>query len=197
MMAALEAVKESTDLYVTTFCVDDAAQFAAQGMDEWGISGAPGFRTLASILGAVDHWMAALNLLRAPRANATYRRTTELLRRDMGEAAYLLACQEGQSMPVERILCEASDLIAALDRQIPQAERTPEWEKVAAAPGGLSERERQVLGLVADGLTNQQIGERLAITERTVRFHVTSLFNKLGADNRAQAVAIANRLGLL
>jgi DNA-binding CsgD family transcriptional regulator len=54
-----------------------------------------------------------------------------------------------------------------------------------------------VIGLVAEGLTNQEIGERLFITERTVRFHVTSIFNKLGTDNRAQAVAIANRIGIL
>jgi DNA-binding NarL/FixJ family response regulator len=39
-----------------------------------------------------------------------------------------------------------------------------------------------------EGLSNQEIGERLSITERTVRFYVTSIFDKLGADNRAQAV---------
>jgi DNA-binding NarL/FixJ family response regulator len=54
-----------------------------------------------------------------------------------------------------------------------------------------------VIGLVAEGLSNQEIAGRLFITERTVRFHVTSIFNKLEADNRAQAVAIANRLGML
>ena len=60
----------------------------------------------------------------------------------------------------------------------------------------LTDRERQVFGLIAEGLSNREIGERLFITERTVRFYVTSIFNKLGADNRAQAIAIANRLGL-
>jgi len=54
-----------------------------------------------------------------------------------------------------------------------------------------------VLGWVAEGLSNQEIAGRLFITERTVRFHITSIFNKLGADNRTQAVAIANRLGML
>ena len=59
-----------------------------------------------------------------------------------------------------------------------------------------TKRERQALSLIAEGLLNQEIGERLFITEYTVRFRVTSIFNKLGADNRAQAVAIAKRLGL-
>jgi DNA-binding NarL/FixJ family response regulator len=55
----------------------------------------------------------------------------------------------------------------------------------------LTGREREVLRLVAEGRSNKQIGARLRITERTVKFHVTSILAKLGADNRAQAVAIA------
>jgi DNA-binding NarL/FixJ family response regulator len=63
--------------------------------------------------------------------------------------------------------------------------------------GMLSPRERSVLRLVAAGLSNRQIAETLSISERTVKFHVTALFNKLGADNRAQAVALAAERGLL
>jgi DNA-binding NarL/FixJ family response regulator len=65
------------------------------------------------------------------------------------------------------------------------------------AAGGLSEREREVLRLVADGLPTKQIARSLSITERTVKFHVNSIFHKLGADNRAQAVALAAQRGLL
>ena len=61
----------------------------------------------------------------------------------------------------------------------------------------LSAREQGVLRLVAAGLSNRQIAETLSISERTVKFHVTAIFNKLGADNRAQAVAIAAERGLL
>jgi DNA-binding NarL/FixJ family response regulator len=63
--------------------------------------------------------------------------------------------------------------------------------------GVLSEREREVLRLVGDGRSNKQIARQLSITERTVKFHITSIFNKLGADNRAQAIALAARRGLL
>ena len=63
--------------------------------------------------------------------------------------------------------------------------------------GRLSERERAVLRLVAAGLTSKQIARELSITERTVQFHVTGLLNKLGAESRAQAVAIAAERGLL
>ena len=61
----------------------------------------------------------------------------------------------------------------------------------------LSEREREVLRLIAQGQSNKQIGRQLSITERTVKFHVTSIFNKLGTDTRAQAIAVAARRGLL
>ena len=61
----------------------------------------------------------------------------------------------------------------------------------------LSERERQVLRLVADGAPNKEVARVLGITERTAKFHVTSIMNKLGADNRAQAAALAVQRGLL
>src|SRR5262245_10612913 len=63
--------------------------------------------------------------------------------------------------------------------------------------GLLSARERGVLRLVAAGQSNRQIAKTLAISERTVKFHVTAVLNKLGADNRAQAVAVAAERGLL
>ena len=62
---------------------------------------------------------------------------------------------------------------------------------------GLSAREREVLRLVAEGLPTKQIALSLSISERTVKFHINSIFHKLGADNRAQAVALAAQRGLL
>jgi DNA-binding NarL/FixJ family response regulator len=64
-------------------------------------------------------------------------------------------------------------------------------------PASLTGRERQVLRLVAEGLATKQIALRLGISERTVKFHVTSVLNKLGAENRAQAVAVASQRGLI
>jgi DNA-binding CsgD family transcriptional regulator len=61
----------------------------------------------------------------------------------------------------------------------------------------LSAREIEVLQMVADGLTSKQIGKQLFLSPKTVNYHLTSVFNKLGADSRAQAVAVAARKGFL
>ena len=63
--------------------------------------------------------------------------------------------------------------------------------------GSLSKREREVLRLIAEGLPGKQVARALGISERTVKFHTASLLRKLGADNRAQAVALAAQRGLL
>jgi DNA-binding NarL/FixJ family response regulator len=58
-------------------------------------------------------------------------------------------------------------------------------------------RERQALNLLAQGLTNQEIADRLVISERTAKFHVSSILRKLGANNRTEAVSIAAQLNLI
>lgn len=70
-----------------------------------------------------------------------------------------------------------------------------------AAAGALVEpltpRESQVLQLLAEGLTNRALGERLGISEHTAKFHVNAIMGKLQARTRAEAIAQAARLGLL
>ena len=58
-----------------------------------------------------------------------------------------------------------------------------------------SPREHQVLTLAADGLTNKEIAYRLGISERTVQFHINSIFNKTGTNSRTEVVALALRNG--
>ena len=61
----------------------------------------------------------------------------------------------------------------------------------------LTRRELDVLGLIRDGHRNKQIADQLGIAETTVNFHVRNLVEKLGAHDRAHAVALAIQRGLL
>jgi len=80
----------------------------------------------------------------------------------------------------------ARDLAAALQRRM----STPAGPKLSA-------REKEVLGLLVEGLAIAQIARRLFISESTAKTHVANIYEKLGAGNRAQAVMAAVRLGLV
>ncbi len=82
-----------------------------------------------------------------------------------------------------------------LGRSIPgneSAATNPETAKMTT----LTEREREVIALICEGLQNKLIGERLFISETTVRHHLTSIFDKLGVTNRLELVIYAYRHGL-
>jgi DNA-binding CsgD family transcriptional regulator len=90
--------------------------------------------------------------------------------------------------PPELILSAAHVLAAGLRLDPP----TP-----AGPAPHLSPREREVLALLLDGASNKAIARALGISVRTAKFHVAAVFAKLGARNRAEAVAIALREGLV
>jgi len=70
-------------------------------------------------------------------------------------------------------------------------------EPDAEATAQITPREREILGMLARGLSNVAIGKRLYISDTTVKFHVTNLMHKLGARRRAEAVYAASKLGLI
>jgi DNA-binding NarL/FixJ family response regulator len=82
----------------------------------------------------------------------------------------------------------AASLLASLSGHISTA---------ATRGEALTDRERDVLRLVAAGLPNKQIARQLGITERTVKFHLSSILRKLDAASRAQAAVIAIQRGLV
>jgi DNA-binding NarL/FixJ family response regulator len=74
----------------------------------------------------------------------------------------------------------------------PSAEPADAW-----AEHGITPREREVLELLAQGASNQQIAQELVISEKTASVHVSHILSKLGARNRTEAAAIAHRLGVI
>jgi two-component system, NarL family, response regulator YdfI len=85
----------------------------------------------------------------------------------------------------------AAGLVVVRPEDVPETRRGPDVD------ASLTPRELQVLDLLGEGLGNKAIAARLAITERTVKFHVGAIFEKLGVSSRTEAVTAALRRGLL
>jgi len=112
---------------------------------------------------------------------------------DAGAVGYLL--KDAEPMELHDAILAAARGEAPLD---PKAAAEILAERSAAAPAErLSGREREVLVLVAEGSANKQIARRLGISEKTVKGHLTNIFQTLGVRDRTQAALWAERHGLL
>lgn len=85
------------------------------------------------------------------------------------------------------LVLDASFAAALVDLQAP----------TSGSPQLLSPREQEVLALLAEGLSNRDVAERLGISRHTAKFHVNAILDKLGATTRTEAVVLAVRSGLL
>ena len=92
-----------------------------------------------------------------------------------------------------RLLREFAKLSGTEERLSGLASRPKDREGQAH---GLTERQTEVLRLVAQGLTYREVGERLSLSERTVRFHMREIISRLHLQNRNQVLAYAGKLGL-
>ena len=78
-----------------------------------------------------------------------------------------------------------------------EQEPAPEPAATEPYPAGLSAREAEVLRLVANGLTNAEVAEKLFLSSRTVDWHLSSIYRKLGLHSRTEASRFASEHGLL
>ena len=140
-----------------------------------------------------------------PEIRAASPRTAILVFTMHANAAYVTAAMRAGARGYLLKSARQADLITAiravhgghgyLQPEItgPLLRRVVADERVAAGQGALSAREVQVLEAVADGKSNKEIAAAIGIAEDTVKTHLRRLFEKLGASDRAQAVAIALR----
>ncbi|MFH8775860.1 response regulator [Streptomyces sp. NPDC017958] len=118
-----------------------------------------------------------------------------------GAAGFLLKDTDPEELPrLVRTLAEGGTVLSSqvtrriVDGYLDHGGREPAAVRLA---GRLTERERAVLVLMAEGLANTDIGERLHLSTGTVKGHVTNVLGKLEVSSRVQAVLIAERAGLL
>jgi LuxR family maltose regulon positive regulatory protein len=91
----------------------------------------------------------------------------------------------------------ARQLLAAFPTTEPKPTETEPHALAAKLIEPLSEREIEVLHLIAEGLTNPEVASRLFLSSNTIKVHARNIYDKLGVNNRTQAVARARALGIL
>jgi DNA-binding CsgD family transcriptional regulator len=131
-----------------------------------------------------------------PLWQAAVARRLEPCRRALGGAAAGAALAEGQALTLQQALSEALAALEAGPAAHTAGAATGSRTDRAAAPGGLSAREREVAALVAQGLTNPQIAAALVIARATASRHVEHVMAKLGVHSRAQIATWATEHGL-
>ena len=110
----------------------------------------------------------------------------------LGEKAFTSAYTAGRTLNRDGWFTAADDIVSALKA----AESAPK-DRDGWAIAGLTRRERDILLLVAEGLSDRDVAQALFITQGTVRSHLTNIFGKLEVGSRTAAVATAHRLGIL
>ena len=117
-----------------------------------------------------------------------------------GALSYLLKYADADTLAdaVRRTARGESVLHPRIAARLLRTVRQPDIKEdpAAAALDRLSQRESEVLGLMADGLSNQQIAQRMGIGEKTVKTHVSNVLGKLGLTDRTQAAVFAWRVGI-
>ncbi len=124
-----------------------------------------------------------------------YRETIDVMRRSLGQLDFDSARQAGGRESWSSTVSEAQEYL----RRTSRAERAvrPSHEEGAGTGGVLTERQFEVVNLLASGLTNQEIARRLGVSTKTVMHHTSAIYTRLGVRGRSEAVAWAVREGLV
>lgn len=165
----------------------------AEGSDPVGVLRRAGIQGPVAVVTGAEDPVTALEVLRCG-AEAYLPKTTP--RRVLAQALRLVA--EGGSFVPK---CVALDLMQMTDLSLDIDEAEDAEDPVAEGEGALSspltDREQQVLSMLATGATNKEIGRHLSLQEVTVKLHTRRILRKLGARNRTDAVRRAQQAGLL
>jgi len=141
----------------------------------------------ARLWGAAESLREAMGTPIPPVYRVDYERPVTAARTQLGEKVFAEAWAEGRAMTSEQVL--AVQILGT--KPISESSSTPPTKSTPTYPAGLTSREVEVLRLVAQGLTNEQVAEHLVISPRTVNTHLTSIYGKIGVSSRSAATRYA------
>jgi predicted ATPase/DNA-binding CsgD family transcriptional regulator len=156
------------------------------------VSGSPPWA--ARLFGAAESLRAEIDHAFLLPERAAYEQAEVATRAELGEAAYQQWWATGQALTLDQALNNASDFLAGapVESQV-LAESAPSLPAESVTGPALTRREREVLGLLCQRLTDPEIADQLFISPRTASSHVANVLGKLGAANRREAAGLAVR----
>jgi DNA-binding CsgD family transcriptional regulator len=171
---SLAAASNTANPWVLAFSLEGLAELAvARGTPTWA----------ARLWGAAEALRAATETALPAMWRPDYECSVAAARATLGEQAFSALWAEGHTLPLEQVLADREPLLVS-----PSA-RAARPDPPSSA--GLTPRERDVLRLLAQGLTSAQMAEQLVISLVTVKFHVRSIYSKLDVTSRAAATRCA------
>jgi non-specific serine/threonine protein kinase len=176
----LTAFRELGDLVGVGLCLIGLAS----------VAGATGQVTLAArLFGAAEAIHDAIGHRPTPGEDPRRERVAAALHARLDEPAVAAAWAEGRALSLDRVAAEAVALAAIVATETVAERRGP-------AAFGLTPKEREVLCLLVEGLSNPEIADRLFVARRTITTHVEHIFAKLEVRTRTEAAIRARKLGL-
>jgi predicted ATPase/DNA-binding CsgD family transcriptional regulator len=151
----------------------------------------------ARLLGVVEGLLGSMGAVLGREYRLPYERAVAAARSLLGEEAFESAWQQGRGMSMEQAIAYAlDDTSGTWPATTARMQSRTAAEPKQSYPNGLSRREVELLRLLAHGLTNEQIAERLFLSRNTVRAHLYSIYSKIDAPNRGAAIRFATDHGL-
>jgi DNA-binding CsgD family transcriptional regulator len=150
----------------------------------WVAAGEGRFEEVAQLHSVAENYQAVAGVSPTPGMRATTDAMLEATRNALSSAEYALASERGRQMTVEQVIADQT-----------QARQSVPSPRVR--PAGLTRREVEVLRLVATGMTNAEVADRLVVSPRTIDAHLLSIYGKLEIKSRSAATRFAVEHGIV
>jgi predicted ATPase/class 3 adenylate cyclase/DNA-binding CsgD family transcriptional regulator len=178
---SLAVAREFHEDWLYAYCLEGLASVVATlGKCAWA----------ARFWGTAESLRERCGIPLAPVERVDYEPAVAAARTHLGEQAFAAAWAEGRTMSFEQAVVAARQVAVSSPTTAGHA-ASPGKKLSLSYPAGLTTREVEVLRLVAQGMTNEQVAEQIVVSPRTVSTHLTSIYNKLGVTSRSAATRFA------
>jgi predicted ATPase/DNA-binding CsgD family transcriptional regulator len=149
------------------------------------------FVRAAQLWGAAEAMRESFGIPLPPVERADYEKAVAAASSQLGTKAFSIAWNQGRAMTPDQVRSARGKVASFAPTLAAQASAPPVVKSIARVPDGLTRRELEVLRMVARGLTDAQVAEKLVLSPHTVHAHLRTIYSKLGVSSRSAATRYA------